>query len=837
MAAKRRKKDVTVELCEPVSLSKYFNWPRRAPDDDWWKKRAETVRSLPTGRQRSWGIPFRMAKGTKRRSERVIMVSKDEPEVTVKVKCNRDEPVTFISLLHAWFQMPRADTSAPPEEGLVVGEYVLTYDDGSTHVQPVRGRYEVSMAASPGPPWLSVPFTMPTSVDPAKPTDEMTWGLAQYAIHMGHTVPQPPISHYALPNPHPETRIKTLTIRGLVESPLIVAGVTLYRGRNHPLRHLPRRTYRVTLQDEARKVVKAEVDLGTVTRIEHTDGPRDETWLDDPSVATMRRNAPPPEGEDLIEAVGAEDATLTVRLEGKKKPLSFSLGQAFRGGTSTLKKGTLEVLGRERQWMHVRVIDRSTGKPSPARVHLSGPHGNYIAPYGHHSQINPNWFEDYGADVLVAGQSYAYVLGEFQTDLPVGDVYVEIYKGFEYEPVRRRVTVERGQQVLELSIDRWKDLRAEGWVTADTHVHFVSPQTAWLEAQAEGVNVVNLLASQWGRLFTNAGDFSGRVGTVEDDTIVQVGTENRNHMLGHMSMLGTQGMPVHPMCGGGPSESWIGDPDYLTMAEWALENRRKGGVVIRPHFPYCGFTEDPVSIIAGLVDALETGSLREGSFPLQEWYGYLNNGYRVAVCGGTDKMSATCPIGWLRTYAKLPDDKPLSYETWAQAVRAGRTISTTGPLMDLQVDGHAIGDTLEVASSGGTFEVHATAESFWPLSRLELVCNGKVVAAEESSEGARSLKLVHKLPVQGSAWIAARCAGHASVHPYLAAHTSPVYVRSGDERLFDGPALKHMLSLVRGGTEYLTTLATLFDEQSRRRMTRYYAEAEKELRERLRTGR
>ncbi|KKK94717.1 hypothetical protein LCGC14_2680060, partial [marine sediment metagenome] len=171
-------------------------------------------------------------------------------------------------------------------------------------------------------------------------------------------------------------------------------------------------------------------------------------------------------------------------------------------------------------------------------------------------------------------------------------------------------------------------------------MHFISPHTAALQAQGEGVNVVNLLASQWGRLFTNVGDIRGRVNVLEEDTIVYVGTENRNHMLGHMSMLGTKGQPVYPMCDGGPGESWLGDPDWMTLADWARENKRKGGVVIRPHYPYCGHTEDPVPILAGLVDALEIGGLRGTDFAVQEWYRYLNCGYRVAVVGGTDKMSA-----------------------------------------------------------------------------------------------------------------------------------------------------------------------------------------------------
>jgi hypothetical protein len=420
--------------------------------------------------------------------------------------------------------------------------------------------------------------------------------------------------------------------------------------------------------------------------------------------------------------------------------------------------------------------------------------------------------------------------------MPAGDVYVEIWKGFEYTPVRQKLRIRPGQQTLELHVNRWKDLRRDGWITADTHVHFISPHTAWLEAQAEGVNVVNLLATQWGRLFTNIGDILGRPNIVENDTIVYVGTENRHHLLGHMSMLGTKGLPVYPTCCGGPTEAWLGDPEFRTLAEWAQENRRKGGVVIRPHFPYCGNTEDPIPILKGLVDALEVAYWGDSgyNFANQEWYRYLNCGYKVAVCAGTDKMGAYCPLGWVRTYAKLDPNQPFTYDAWAEAIRAGRTISTSGPLMELWVDGHPIGDTIRMSAAGGTVEIRAIAESFWPLESLEVLCNGQVVQRVKAAQGERVLAIQEKLKVPGSGWIAARCMGADRQRAGLpAAHTSPVYVQCGDTRAFDGPAAQHMLSLVEGGREYLTTIASHFDEASRKRMLKLFDEARAELRGRL----
>jgi len=806
-----------------VDLAAQSNWPRRVPRDPWWQDLAAQVREYPSGEQHAWGIPFQMAGGT---GPRTIIVSKSKRDVTIPLGAR----ATFLCILHTWNQIPSTVRTEDPTEGLVVAEYELIYDDGTRHIQTVRGRFEVAMVESPGPPWLAMPFNMWETIDPVNPPPDIRGGNAQPGLRNTHGIPL----LYAMPNPHPERTIASLILRGLQESPLLVAGLTLYEGSGHPLAHLPRRTYRVNTSGKPRRVEKADVDLGGVARMERTSGPRGKRWLNSPYVGTAQVQEPARDGEDLIEAFGAEDATLSVTLEGRRKPVRFSLGEAFHSGKSTSGNARLEVLGRRRQWMTIRVIDSSTGKPTPTRIHLSGARGEYLAPYGHHAQINTNWFEDYGADVVVGGRNYAYVPGEFTTDIPVGDVYAELCKGFEYQPIRRKATVRAGQKVLELKIDRWKDLRSQGWVTADTHVHFLSPHTAWLEAQAEGVNVVNLLASQWGRLFTNVGDYTGRVGIVEEDTIVYVGTENRNHMLGHMSMLGTQGLPVYPMCCGGPSESWAGDPDFLMLAEWARENRRKGGVVIRPHYPYCGHTEDPVPILKGLVDALEINMSRSGGFPVQEWYRYLNCGYRVAVAGGTDKMGAYTALGWLRTYAKLDPNQPFTYDAWAEAVRAGRTISTNGPLIDLSVEGREIGDTIDMSPTGGTLEVHATAESFWPLGRIEVVHNGRVVASQEIPEGSKKLQAKERVHIPGSGWIAARCSGHQS-HPgaYVAAHTSPVYIKCGDTRAFDGPAAEHMLALVEGGIEYLQTIATVFDESSRKRMVKLFNEARNELKGRL----
>lgn len=817
----------------PLSLSAHLDWPPvQVPRGGCWEGWVKHVAEYPRGAFSSWGVPFELAAEAK---PCVIKVVSGQPDVQIAAG---GALADYVCILHEWLQIPDTIRMDHPQEGLVVGEYELLYADGTSHVQPIRGRFEVGMAESPGPAFLAQPATMHGAIDPSAPAPGgRHWGGMQPGVENARGA----LLLYPLPNPCPKKRIASILMRAFQASPLFVAGITLYRGTAHPLRHLPRRTYRIRTADGTpARVAEATVDLGGVTEVERTTDGRGPAWLkaDDVGVngyVNQRLTAEAQHAEDLLRVFGSQDATVSVRLEDEKKAHTFSLGEAFHQGRSADRKGAvLEVQGRDRQWLRVRILDRTTGKPTPARLHMAGPAGDYIAPYGHHERINANWFEDYGADVVAGKRNWAYVDGDFHTELPVGDVYVEIFKGFEYEPVRHKVTIEPGQKQVDVTIDRWIDLRRHGWVTADTHVHFISPHTAWLEGQAEGVNVVNLLASQWGRLFTNVGDYIGRANIVENDTIVYVGTENRNHMLGHMSMLGTQGQPVYPMCTGGPSESYLGDPDLVMLAEWAAENRRKGGVVIRPHFPYCGHTEDPVPILKGLVDGLEIGDPHAGNFATQEWYRYLNCGYRVAVVGGTDKMGAYCALGWQRTYARMDLQQPLTYENWGAAVRAGRTLSTTGPLLQLEVDGHEIGDTIRMGSTGGTVEVRASARGYMLLGRLELVYNGNVIASAVSTKGARLLAIAEKATVPGSGWLAVRCVGlPGSPAGYACAHSSPVYVTCGDARAFDGPAAQHMLGLVEGGISYLNHIATMYDEASRTRMVKLFREARAELRGRL----
>jgi len=117
-----------------------------------------------------------------------------------------------------------------------------------------------------------------------------------------------------------------------------------------------------------------------------------------------------------------------------------------------------------------------------------------------------------------------------------------------------------------------------------------------------------------GRSVHQRGDLPfGPLTSPDSETIVWVGTENRQHLLGHIGLLGGHGAPVFPMSADNPSEAYIGDPLWRSLAEWADACRKREGVVVAVHFPN-PVAELAADIILGKIDAVELYPHGDGGF-------------------------------------------------------------------------------------------------------------------------------------------------------------------------------------------------------------------------------
>ena len=610
---------------------------------------------------------------------------------------------------------------------------------------------------------------------------EVTRGLATYTL-------------WAWRNPDPEQVIEELVIEPAAAGPaFIIAGITTSHVDEFPFPRQGRREVKVTLTDPeaARRPfdLDVKVDRGIATYA-HPLPEADVGSFAGDRYAGWGEAQNPASSPAYTEIAATPSATVTVE-QGGSAVGRVRWGDVERRGSAADGGARVELLDGGRNWVHVTVLDADTGKPVPCRVHFRSPAGVPFQPHGHHNQVNSNngsWHIDVGGDVRLGQITYAYIDGRCQGWLPRGDVIVDLARGFEYQPVRARVQIKPGQRELTLRLKRWTDMNARGWYSGDSHVHFLSAQGSHTESQGEDLNVVNLLQSQWGSLFTNSEEFTGGASVHQQgNNIVYVSQENRQHFLGHLILWGLK-EPVMPWCSDGPGEAEPGGSLDVTMSDWADRTHAQGGHVIIPHLPHPN--GEPAALIAtGRADGVEM--LRQGEFNHLEYYRYLNCGYRLPLVGGTDKMSNDVPIGLYRTYAQVGDRQEFTYAAWCDAVKRGRTFLSGGPLIGLSVDGAGIGDTLRL-SAAGTVEVHAWAESILPIHTLQLVQQGRVIAQVDAARGD---------PPQGTAAAGAAREG-AGRRPRLAGGASGrtrLRGRAAPRRLAARHLRPHLSGLPRGG--------------------------------------
>jgi hypothetical protein len=432
--------------------------------------------------------------------------------------------------------------------------------------------------------------------------------------------------------------------------------------------------------------------------------------------------------------------------------------------------------------VHLRITDAATNRPTPVRVRVTAPDGAHFPPLGWSAEFPTGRGEDVGGRVRFGRECWWYIDGGCEIPLPAGvPLRVQASKGPEFTPLDETVTLGAGQMALRFAVSRWADARAEGWHRIDTRCHFISPHAALLEARAEDLDVVNLLAAPHPLLAMDGNTyattpnllaFSGQAPAVErDGCAVAVNTFNAHPVLGKVALLHTH-RPVFPLAFGGA------DADDWGVCDWCDQCRRKRGLTVwADAFEAAGGVtggEALVAAVLGKIDAVEvTDGPREA--PLLPWvYRLWDAGVRVALVGASGKDCNKVALGGVRTYVEVknPPEGPSPAAAtdpvpWPEAVRAGRTFVTAGPLLTVARDGA---------------RVRATARLRGGPAPVELVANGAVVAS-----GSGSAEAV----VPDPGWVAARCPP-----PGAFAHTSPLVLGAPARQPAAVAALRKLISQV-----------------------------------------
>jgi hypothetical protein len=481
--------------------------------------------------------------------------------------------------------------------------------------------------------------------------------------------------------------------------------------------------------------------------------------------------------------------------------------------------------------VHVRVTDSSTGKPTAVRARFAGPGGEVYVPFGRAADFPTGPGEDVGGHLAVGPRHYVYIDGGCEVRLPAGvPLTVELTKGPEYSPLSRQVTLGTGQISLRLTMDRWTDLRSEGWYSCDTRVRALSPHGALLEGAAEDLAVVNLLAGH--RPGRDLLSFSGTRPALEAaGHLVAVNTINTHPILGTLALLDCHRL-VFPLAFGGADGT-----DDWSVVDWCDQCHRKRGLVVWSDLPRLTAEfpqgEALAAALLGKVDAFEISAfLDEDPVALSDWYGLLDCGLRLPLAGGSGKDSNAVAAGAVRTYARLLPGQTFGYGARVDAVRAGRTFVTNGPLLTLDVDGQGSGHTFDALPAGRPVHVRVEARSAVPFDHVEVLYNGQVIAGRDTSGDRQATVLEAGFAPPAPGWVAARCRGGMRLPdgqlPF--AHTSPVWFHpAGKPPRPAAAAVARFDELLRQTLHWTSTAGRYDNPKSREHLVGVLGEARRVL--------
>lgn len=455
--------------------------------------------------------------------------------------------------------------------------------------------------------------------------------------------------------------------------------------------------------------------------------------------------------------------------------------------------------------IELTILDASTGKRLPARVEVRGAEGTYHVATDALRVGGDCDMSDEGAgytdlastlagfsdriDNPYSGSIQFYSTGTSSLSLPVGTATVRVFRGPEYRVAEATVDVVPSSTLAHtIELTRWSDLPDRGWYSADDHLHVPRPSAELNPAisammQAEDLHVANLL--QMGKVenFAIAPQHAhGPAGHYQQGNfILAAGQENpRTHFLGHTITLGASQARHHLDA-------------YLvfrllweqTAAEGALNGFAHAGAPNgSPISPWEG-----IAVVAphDLMHFMEVLQFNRSGY--EAWYELLTLGFRVTPTAGTDFPCGDQTIpGHERFYTKV--DGALTYASWLDGVRLGRTFVTTGPMIEFAVENEEIGGEIRLSEESA---VRVTGRATFDPTRddlafLELVRNGDVVARYSRVGGANEIAFETSLHIEESSWLALRgygtrlenayaSPGHfSSFEPTSNVHTAPIYV-------------------------------------------------------------
>jgi TolB protein len=449
--------------------------------------------------------------------------------------------------------------------------------------------------------------------------------------------------------------------------------------------------------------------------------------------------------------------------------------------------------------LRVRVVDSAAGRPTAARIYYSSPDGKFYPPAGAYARVGNN------------NRHAFHTEGEFTAEVPPGEMIIEAVKGFEYQPAETKVRVEAGRTAsIEMPLRRITNMPATGWYSGSTHVHMNyggnlgnTLPNMMMMSRAEDQHVLNCLVANkdnrildWDQFVPGGGEHPISKG--DPNLKVIVGEEYRPPFYGHIFLLGLRDHLISPFLTG--YEGTGVESLYPSNTDIFRKATAQGAVTGYVH-PFSGDTDPlerglgvarglPVDAALGTVNALEWSHANHAQLPV--WFRALSLDLPLTPTGGEDSITNLHRdklVGCFRTFVHV--DGPLTAEGWLDGMRKGHTFFSSGPLMELRINGQMPGGTVRLPAGGGTIDVEARVWSYTPLNKVAIYSNGKAVRELSASQ-----PFHERIPVTSSGWYSLYAEGPPDKHVdsvFPQAGTNAIRVYVGEQKINHPEAAAYFL--------------------------------------------
>ncbi len=471
----------------------------------------------------------------------------------------------------------------------------------------------------------------------------------------------------------------------------------------------------------------------------------------------------------------------------------------------------------------LRVLDKQTGQPIPARMELRNGRGRPVR---------------VRAKGIVSHADYFVFDGQVTLELRKGSYEFLIEAGPEYQTRPGHFKIERhAEDSTEIVLQRRVDMQAEGWWAGDLDIRHRT-QDLPLLMRAAGVNLAPLFVRE---------NVQGRCQQEKHpEKLVEQNFGNLH--------LGPQYALDHRRGGGlliydeAQTKKRLKichlKPNASSLAVSQTEETSSATFIALTPFAW----DFPLWIATGKLDAVQIihrhalvdnvvdnegwgrkrdktffpGKTGNGRWSETIYHHLLNCGLRIPPAAGSGSGANKNPVGTNRVYVQCGEAfsrENWSRESWFNGLRAGKVMVTNGPLLRTEVSGQPPGHLFQLdAGESRDFQI-ALSLTFYekaPVEYLEIVKNGRVEHQIRLSELAKKQGRLPVLNFDSSGWFLVR-AMTSTTKNYQYATTGPYYVEANYQPRISRSSVQFFLDWLDAATqEFADHGAVLADIESAR---------------------